>query len=136
MLFSGEKVHFLPVFSIDPLLYHSFLDCARGIHEVCKVRSPWTSLIFPSLPCVSFRLLLIVFRVTIDAMAESPLAIWVVDDEENRADVIITDLMLERPDGDIEILKATQLGAFNYLQNPSTSNNSVPLPKEPPRKQG
>jgi two-component system response regulator HydG len=108
-------------------------------------------------------------------MAESPLAILVVDDEENHADVIavsleklgavcqiahsqtdalkiikekyfdviITDLMLEKPDGGIEILKAVkaesnetevivitannsveiaveamQLGAFNYLQKP------------------
>ena len=108
-------------------------------------------------------------------MAESPLAILVVDDEENHADVIavsleklgaacqiahsqadalkqikthyfdviITDLMLERKDGGIEILKAVkaetnetevilitannsveiaveamQLGAFNYLQKP------------------
>ena len=108
-------------------------------------------------------------------MVESPLAILVVDDEENHADVIavsleklgatcqiahsqadalkiikekyfdviITDLMLERPDGGIEILKAVkaetnetevivitannsveiaveamQLGAFNYLQKP------------------
>ena len=108
-------------------------------------------------------------------MAESPLNILVVDDEENHADVIaaslgklgavcqiansqtdaltkikehyfdviITDLMLERPDGGIEILKAVkaetketevivitannsieiaveamQLGAFNYLQKP------------------
>ena len=108
-------------------------------------------------------------------MAESPLAILVVDDEENHADVIvasleklgavcqtaysqeqafriieeqyfdviITDLMLERPDGGIEILKAVKqktnetevivitannsveiaveamrLGAFNYLQKP------------------
>jgi two-component system response regulator HydG len=108
-------------------------------------------------------------------MAESPLAILVVDDEENHADVIaasleklgamcrlaysqaealkiikekyfdviITDLMLEKPNGGIEILKAVkaesketevivitannsveiaveamQLGAFNYLQKP------------------
>ena len=108
-------------------------------------------------------------------MAESPLAILVVDDEENHADVItvsleklgamcqvahsqtdalkkikeqyfdviITDLMLERQDSGIEILKAVkavsketevivitannsveiaveamQLGAFNYLQKP------------------
>jgi len=113
-------------------------------------------------------------------MAEVPLAILVVDDEENHADVIvasleklgascqtahsqkealkiiqeqffdviITDLMLERPDGGIEILKAVKhpesstganetevivitannsveiaveamrLGAFNYLQKP------------------
>ena len=73
-------------------------------------------------------------------MAESPLAILVVDDEENHADVIaasleklgancqiaysqadalkiikehyfdviITDLMLEKPDGGIEILKAVK----------------------------
>ena len=108
-------------------------------------------------------------------MSKSPLAILVVDDEENHADVIaasleklgamcriaysqadavkkikeqyydviITDLMLERPNGGIEILKAVkaesnetevivitannsveiaveamQLGAFNYLQKP------------------
>lgn len=108
-------------------------------------------------------------------MAESPLVILVVDDEENHADVIaasleklgavcrlaysqaealkkikeqyfdviITDLMLEKPNGGIEILKAVkaesketevivitannsveiaveamQLGAFNYLQKP------------------
>jgi len=108
-------------------------------------------------------------------MAESPLTVLVVDDEENHADVIavsleklgvvcqiahsqaealqkinehyfdviITDLMLERPDGGIEILKAVKqetdetevivitannsveiaveamrLGAFNYLQKP------------------
>ena len=108
-------------------------------------------------------------------MAESPLAILVVDDEENHADVIavsleklgamcqiahsqrdalkiikekyfdviITDLMLEKPEGGIEILKAVkaetnetevivitannsieiaveamQHGAFNYLQKP------------------
>jgi len=110
-----------------------------------------------------------------NAMAESPLAVLIVDDEENHADVIavsleklgvvcqvaysqvdalknihekyfdviITDLMLERPDGGIEILKAVKqvsnetevivitannsveiaveamrLGAFNYLQKP------------------
>ena len=73
-------------------------------------------------------------------MAESPLTVLVVDDEENHADVIavsleklgvvcqiahsqaealqkinehyfdviITDLMLERPDGGIEILKAVK----------------------------
>ena len=108
-------------------------------------------------------------------MAESPLVVLIVDDEENHADVIavsleklgvacqvahsqtealkkikeqyfdviITDLMLERPDGGIEILKAVKkesnetevivitannsveiaveamrLGAFNYLQKP------------------
>ena len=108
-------------------------------------------------------------------MAEAPLTVLVVDDEENHADVIavsleklgvqcriahsqaealqkinehyfdviITDLMLERPDGGIEILKAVKqetdetevivitannsveiaveamrLGAFNYLQKP------------------
>ena len=118
--------------------------------------------------------------VTMTVMVESPLAILVVDDEENHADVIaasleklgavcqiahsqaealeiikehyfdviITDLMLERPDGGIEILKAVKqpelstsasetevivitannsveiaveamrLGAFNYLQKP------------------
>ena len=37
-------------------------------------------------------------------MAESPLAILVVDDEENHADVIAVEAM--------------QLGAFNYLQKP------------------
>jgi len=108
-------------------------------------------------------------------MAESPLIVLIVDDEENHADVIaasleklgvacqvaytepealakikeqyfdviITDLMLERPDSGIEILKAVKaesnetevilitannsveiaveamrLGAFNYLQKP------------------
>ena len=117
----------------------------------------------------------LILYVIMTAMAESPLAILVVDDEENHADVIavsleklgvacqiahsqadalkkikeqyfdviITDLMLERPNGGIEVLKAVkketnetevivitannsveiaveamQQGAFNYLQKP------------------
>ena len=90
-------------------------------------------------------------------MAESPLAILVVDDEENHADVIavsleklgavcqiahsqadalkiikekyfdviITDLMLERPDGGIEILKAVKAETNETEVIVITVNNSV-----------
>ena len=140
--------------------------------------------IVPSLHCVSFWLLFLAHASGSvscavlcynNAMAESPLTVLIVDDEENHADVIaasleklgvacqvaytepealakikeqyfdviITDLMLERPDSGIEILKAVKaesnetevilitannsveiaveamrLGAFNYLQKP------------------